>query len=239
MDAGRRRSGSSAGCIVLIAALAVAAFFGLLIISFVTLGDSFAEAAVTNKCGKPLLGSWDSASGYTAKSGYDFDFEAGGTISTMASSDFAVRLFGGPWKLVHVSGAKAQVIEGANCPSEGTPNDPAIVAARAPMLGDAEIVSASVERSSGADGVAPWTEITTIVARVSPSQAAAWDEEFAMAPTAPQSELLALGIDSDATWLASGAFDSVVAADDLGASAYVDPETGTVVVRIWEWNLAS
>ena len=132
------------------------------------------------------------------------------------------------------------VAEGTGCPPGPADVWPELVESRAPLLKGAEILSVEVSRSSELVDAAPRSEVTRIVARVSPDRATAWDNEYAMAMSGDPGARGVPGVAADAQWVSSGAFDSVVSAgDDLDAIASIDPESGTVDLLLYEIDYRS
>jgi hypothetical protein len=196
------------------------------------------HSSVVNACDSDIQISEGALGGYPE---YASNFpwtRAGESRAVSDSSSISVRALGGPWQQLPPSVSDELVIQGRACPKAPGEADGSVVVARAPMLSQAELVDASVEPAAAIEGAADTGELTTIVAKVGPDQAEEWQTEFAMGPASPEAWLDTDAF-PDAHWVASGAFNSVVASGDLAATAYLDPGSGTVAVRIWEWDFDS
>ena len=194
---------------------------------------------VVNRCGVAVQIDSNVDGSYPVAAA-DFEWTSSGEDTTVdARDDLVIRVLGGEWQPLVVGTQSPLVVDGAACPVAAADPDVVVVGTRAPLLAESEILSIEIEKSPEREEFAVDGEFTTIVARVSPEQAAEWRAEFAMAPSsAPDTPPIA-GAEPGAEWLASGAFDSVVAEGDLGAEAYLDLESGTLVARIWEWDVGS
>jgi hypothetical protein len=249
MGSSADRVGTSAGRVVLIVLGSVVALFVLgpaLLAGFGAFlfahapHDSFDEVAITNNCDVTLLVGDSRVEGLPATSSAWGSVEPGESFSVMRDDVYVVRVFGGLWSTHRNEGNDSEGLAGADCPVEAEPAD--LAAVRAPMLAGSELVSVDIASQPPLGNPTPGAEVTTIVARSSLGQASEWIAEYAMTPNQRADGLSSVMLDNvvpGADWVVSRAFNAAVGAEGLNAAAAIDPETGTVVVRLKDSERAS
>jgi len=198
------------------------------------MGDpSESLASVRNDCGATLLFSGGNRTESTVTSAAGYKVEAGETYSDALGARYSARVYGGLWTPGVMPNGETETPLGADCPLAATPTELAVL--RAPMLADAEVLSVDVTPQVQLAEAPEGSEVTTIVATVTPEQANEWQARFAMVPLGGADDnpgALLEGAVPGADWYHSDAFDSAIPAELLVGYAYLDPETGTVVARV-------
>ena len=192
-------------------------------------------------CPEAVQISGSAAPGYPAYTAGDTWHAPGTVVDYVLTPWVSARVFGGPWQEARLEATDPMTLDGAACPQVPEDASEGWLKARTSLLDDAEILDFAVEPSTTLEEAARGSEVTTFVLKFIPELTNSWANDYAMASLKlrpsqgpPPVDLEDLGLGPGTDWVWSNTFDSRISVGALATDAWVNVDSGIVVVRVWE-----